>query len=429
MKSLEASREIETLLGKAIGLDARSIGSSLIALAAHTRSTKRQIKNLSEYIALVASSETELQALVEEIVVPETWFFRDRQPFTVLAEWVVNEWLPAHPWDVLRVLSAPCSSGEEPYSIVMTLLEAGLSPDRFTVEAVDISAVALQKARTGLYSRNSFRGQRLEMREKYFQETPAGWQLQEEVRKQVKFRHANLLGDALLCKAGRLDVVFCRNMLIYFDDDSRRRVIAKLTGMLTPQGMLFLGHAEGGIARSFGFESIPAPMAFAFRRTTGTPEPAEPEPRARKAAVRAPVKAPQPMPVPLLPTPLPRRVAVKQPAPEAPVTAEARLAQAHRLADVGKFDEARTACETCLSQHGPSSGAYYLLGLIHDAEGREAQAQESYRKTLYLEPDHHEALFQLALLAKKGGDTKNSRQLHERAVRAQAKSTAKTKAS
>jgi len=429
------SPEIEAFLQRVIGLDARSIGSSMVTLAVQTRMKARRIKDPGEYGALVAASDAELQALVEEIVVPETWFFRDRQPFVVLSDWAAREWLPAHPYDVLRILSAPCSSGEEPYSIVMALLEAGLSPERFSVEAVDISGVALERARKGLYSRNSFRGQRLEMREKYFRETAKGWQLDEAVRKQVRFRQTNVLHDALGSKDAKLDVIFCRNMLIYFDEASRAGVFSKFAEMLSPEGLLFLGHAEGGIARGLGFEALPLAMAFAFRKMCPT-APAASVLKPRGDAVPKMVKALPPLPAkpaPVRPAagPVPSRAKAKQAAaPVAPKPSrETLLAEAQKWADAGKFDEARAACEACLREHGPASGTYYLLGLIDDAAGRDGQAEAFYRKALYLEPDHYETLFHLALLAKKGGDAKSFRQLHERANRAQAKSTAKTSAS
>ena len=112
MTDADPAGEIEALLQRGIGLDALSIGPSMIALAVRTRMKKRGVKTIADYSALVAASETEFQGLVEEIVVPETWFFRDVEAFNVLGAWAMNEWLPAHPYGTLRVISMPCSSGE-----------------------------------------------------------------------------------------------------------------------------------------------------------------------------------------------------------------------------------------------------------------------------------------------------------------------------
>ncbi|MCX6967679.1 MAG: protein-glutamate O-methyltransferase CheR [Verrucomicrobia bacterium] len=424
MMCADPALELEALLNRGIGLDVQSIGSSMVALAVRVRMKKRAIKNIAEYAGLAAGSEAEFQSLVEEIVVPETWFFRDREAFAILGQWAAKEWLPKHPYEVLRIISMPCSTGEEPYSIVMSLLDAGLPPERFSVEAVDISAAALAKARGAQYSRNSFRGQSLDFQEKYFTKTATSWQLSETVSSQVQFRQWNVL-EAPSRKASELDVIFCRNMMIYFDEKSRTQLMRRLGEMLSPEGLLFLGHAEGGIAREFGFEPIVAPMTFAFRK--GQPQTAA-KPVSKRREPKKNILRPTVIPV-LLPVvpPAARRAKTPQPATPPP-SPEALLAKAQKLADAGKLDAAQVECEACIRMHGSSSSSYYLLGLIHNAGGNETQAEEFYRKTLYLEPDHFQALFHLSLLVKKSGDLKKACQLEERAKRAQAKSTLGTKA-
>ena len=117
-----------------------------------------------------SSRADEVQALVEEVVVPESWFFRDDRPFEVLADFARAGWLvdPARP--PLSALSLPCAGGEEPYSIAMTLLEAGLPAGRFRVDAVDVSARSLARAIAGVYGPNSFRGAGRRLRPAYFRE-------------------------------------------------------------------------------------------------------------------------------------------------------------------------------------------------------------------------------------------------------------------
>src|SRR5262249_28978799 len=139
------------------------------------------------------SSKHEIQELIETVVVPETWFFRDAKAFEVLAEFVVHEWLPASPQGSLKILSGPCSTGEEPYSVAMALLDVGMPAHRFTIDAVDISARAVAKAKAGVYGANSFRGQSLEFRERYFEETAIGYTLKRSVCRSVAFHQSNLL--------------------------------------------------------------------------------------------------------------------------------------------------------------------------------------------------------------------------------------------
>ena len=425
-----AAREIEALLQRGIGLNAQSVGPSLVALAVRSRMKKRGLKSIAEYAKLPGSSEAEFQALVEEIVVPETWFFRDREAFALLGEWAVKEWLPSHPYETLRVISMPCSTGEEPYSIAMALLDAGLAPERFSVEAVDISAEALAKARRAVYTHNAFRGQQNEFREIHFTKCREGWRLDEHICSQVQFQQTNVLDPAFARKEGDMDVIFCRNLMIYFDVTARARLMNKLSQMLAPDGLLFLGHAEGSISRDFGFEPLQRSMVFAFRKSKKR---ADPPPRKAATPKPAAKALPRLIALPVKPIIPPRATVVpdsraKATPATAPASLETLLAQAEKWADAGRFDAARTECETCLQTHGPSSRVYYLLGLIEDAANQPAEAEAYYRKTLYMEPDHHEALFHLSLLARKGGDGKAARQFEERARRAQTKSAVKTKA-
>ncbi|MEI8233403.1 MAG: CheR family methyltransferase [Verrucomicrobiota bacterium] len=422
MTCADPIREIEAILNRGIGLDPQSMGSPLIAAAVRARMNRRSFKDLAAYAEVLAASETEFQGLVEEIVVPETWFFREPAAFALLGQWAVQTWLPEHAYGVLRILSAPCSTGEEPFSIVMALLDAGLPPERFSVEAVDISAAALEKAGKALYGRNAFRTASLEFRERHFQKSAGGWRLNETLRGLVRFRQVNVFDAAFAHKEEELDVIFCRNMMIYFDAPARERLMKALRTMISPHGMLFLGHAEGGIAREAGFEPIPSPMTFAFCKSRVAP--AAPPPRRKAVAAAPPLvsKPGAPQPLPPLPAPVVRRRRAKEAAPAAvPVAAETLLAEAERLADAGRFQEAQAACAKALQAQGPSARTYYLLGLISDAAADAAGAEAFYRKTLYLEPDHYEALVQLSLLEKKRGDAKAARQLDERAGRARRK--------
>src|SRR5262249_14516472 len=133
-------RRIEELLARRIGLDPVSTGPHVILVAARRRMAEMGVSDLSDYAARVAASEAEQQALIEEVVIPESWFFRDERPFRRLADHARERWVAA-PWrPPLRALSVPCAGGQEPYSIAITLLDAGLSARRFHIDAVDVSA-------------------------------------------------------------------------------------------------------------------------------------------------------------------------------------------------------------------------------------------------------------------------------------------------
>jgi chemotaxis protein methyltransferase WspC len=149
----------ELLLKEAIGLDVASIGSSAIDRAVAERQQATGLADRHTYWERLRASEEELQELIDAVVVPETWFFRDRGAFAALAEVALPEWLRTHPHGVFRLLSIPCATGEEPYSLAMALFDANLPAARFQIDAFDVSERALESARRAVYGRRSFRGE------------------------------------------------------------------------------------------------------------------------------------------------------------------------------------------------------------------------------------------------------------------------------
>ena len=148
----------EHLLERTMGLSASSIGAPTIERAVRARLRACNLERPDDYWDRIRRSPDELQELVEAVVVPETWFFRDPQAFTAMVH-VAREWLSAHPSGTLRLLSLPCSTGEEPYTMAMALIDGGMPVKRFRIDAIDISCHALAKAERGIYGNNSFRGQ------------------------------------------------------------------------------------------------------------------------------------------------------------------------------------------------------------------------------------------------------------------------------
>lgn len=151
--------EVQHHLRDAIGLDIASIGIPAVRRAVHLRVAATR-GDLARYFAYLKQTPSELQELIDAIVVSETWFFRDPASFAAVVTRLRErpEWV--HPTSSVRILSLPCSTGEEPYSIAMALLNAGLQAERFRIDAIDISARALSAAKLGLYRRHSFRGRR-----------------------------------------------------------------------------------------------------------------------------------------------------------------------------------------------------------------------------------------------------------------------------
>lgn len=403
-------------LKERIGLDVASVGAAIIERAVRQRTTLSQAAHADEYWQLLQGSRDEQQALIEAVIVPETWFFRYPESFATLGKLARQRLADLNNMRALRILSLPCSTGEEPYSIAMALLDAGLKPHQFKVDGMDISPLSVDKARRAVYGKNSFRGQDLQFRDRHFMPEQDGHRVNEYVREQVRWQVGNVLDPTLLATEPAFDFVFCRNLLIYFDQPTQKQVFEVLKRLTHVDGVLFIGPAEGSLLGRLGMRSIGIPQSFAFSRHS-EPHP-EPLPTPKPVAV----PASQPMRSALPPAPVRNRpFAAVTPLPVTKKTANpdaaTLLAQIAALANEGKSAEARAACEHYLRSHEPVAQVFYWLGLLSDVAGLSLEAQGFYRKALYLEPQHPEALMHLAALLQAQGDTAGARRLQERAAR------------
>ncbi|MFD2270534.1 CheR family methyltransferase [Undibacterium arcticum] len=357
-----STARFEALLKHTMGLDAASIGPAMIERAVRERLATSGAIDLDAYWQLVQTSDTELQALIEAVIVPETWFFRDREALEALARLAWQQSLRTQPERPLRLLSLPCSTGEEPYSIAMALLDAGLPAARFHIDAVDICTRSIATAERAVYGRNSFRGKLLDYRARHFTPMGDGYVLADSVRQQVRFQHGNLFAPGLLAGENAYDFVFCRNVLIYFDRATQERAILVLDKLLSATGFLFVGPAEAGLFVRQTMISAGIPLAFAFRKTqAATPDPLP----FRHAAQPAPQLAA--ISRPTLAIAAPRKIPARAPLQMEIQTSpkqldEPTLSRATRLANQGQLAEAAAICQQHLQQTGPSAAAFLLDG-------------------------------------------------------------------
>jgi chemotaxis protein methyltransferase WspC len=401
--------QINALLYQAIGLDVALVGTSLVERAVKDRITANDLRDISQYTDLLLHSEPELQSLVEAVVVPETFFFRYPESFVALRQ-IVESQLPIGTRTV-RALSVPCSTGEEPYSIAMTLLEAGLSAKQFEIDAIDVSSRSLDIAIRAHFGNNSFRGSNLRFRDLFFEKVGAGFRLFDRVRQCVKFESGNVLENHFRFNSEPYDFIFCRNLLIYFDSRTQTQALNKLSEILSRDGLLFVGSGEAGLLKQHGFSSAKLPMAFAFRRSQPIFSDLPPKPRKPKVCLPALVIRTKADSKPDLPTPKKALVEIKRQS-----SGTADLAVAERLADKGQLGEAAEICQASLREQGPSARAFHLLGLIRDGAGDHRRASEFYGKALYLEPDHYHSLIHLSLLKDKIGEDAAAKVLKKRAL-------------
>jgi chemotaxis protein methyltransferase WspC len=420
-------RGLEELLKHEIGLDPTSVGPQLILRAVKQRMRDLKLDDLALYERRVGQRAEELQELIEEVVVAESWFFRDERPFEWLRAYVRNRRNSTPVRPPLRILSMPCAGGEEPYSIAIVLSEEGLSAREYHVDAVDASARRLAIARRGIYSQNAFREQGVLSHSRYFRQHPEGYEVDPVLRATVQFIQGSILDPRLLKDSSAYDVVFCRNLLIYLVPSARAALRALVDRVLAQEGVLVIGHADrlDSIGAERGFAPTGDVGCFAYRRITSGEAPmfvvshAAQPPKLVSLDSGHPIRAIEASGAPQA------TVDLAQPAIRVtsdisdPFAAERLLllSQASELANQGRFIEAISLCERHLREKGPTAPAYSLMGMICQASGDRGRAEDCFRKAVYLDPNHDEALLALALLAEYRGDQRAAAGFRRRAER------------
>jgi chemotaxis protein methyltransferase CheR len=403
----------------------------------------------------------ELSALAQELTVAETYFFRNADQFRALREHVWPERLRAQATARrVRVLSAGCASGEEPYSIAMSLHD--WLPDagwRLSIRAVDLNPVSLDKARRARYSTWSLRETPSEQRQRWFRADGSEWLLDDTIRGCVAFEEGNLYqDDDQLWSAGAYDVVFCRNVLMYFSPIAARAVVARIARSLAPGGYLFLGHAETLRGLSQAFHLRHTQGAFYYqRKDEGEPLRAiEAADAAQghtvpalaaavagaqswvevigKAAQRVHTLAAQAgasVSRPVVQAGRQRARALELLREERYAEAldevqgwssglagdiEALLLQAVLLLHGGRLGEAEDLCHRLLVLDELNAGAHYVLALCREAASDPRGAAEHDEAAAYLDPEFAMPRLHLGLLARRAGDRQAQRREFERAL-------------
>lgn len=400
---------IAAVLRDWLGIEPQAIGDALFQRVVEGELLRTGAADLDALAERVESRGADAKALARRLLVHETWMFRYAPAFAHLAE--VARARQADRRLPLRVLCVPCSTGEEPASIAITLADAGLEPHEFVVDAFDVSVASVEAAREGWIRRTSFRGMDPTSRPDAIQLEDGRYRLAPALRARIRYDVRNILAPLHAEAAVRYDVVFCRNLLIYLTQDARRRALAQIEQLLQPGGLLYLGHAEVPAALEAGFVRLDAPGAFVCARAAaGRPGPPEPPPRRVAPRLR-------PRPRPRQREPIPVRSA--PPAASPPPAPASQLEEARRLADRGYLEPARALLEADVRDGHVTADHFHLIAVLHRATGRPEEAHDALGRALYLDPGHYPALVQSALAAEERGDAEAARRLWARAARAE----------
>lgn len=364
---------------------------------------------LSERLLGSHLSPNEELDLIEGLTIGETYFFREPEAIQALLDSILPELMQQRTTQQpLRLWSAGCASGEEPYSLAMALnSQATQTPSAgFSLLATDINRQSLEKARLGYYTAWSFRAMPSHYKQRYFQPQSDGrWLLDPALRQQVQFAQLNLAAPdypSILNGTHELDIIFCRNVLMYFSDETIAQIAERFARCLRPGGWLVLSQTECSHQFQSAFETVQIGGAFLYRKRGGKrlpPTPAFPRPAERAIAPSRPAIAEG------------EESGSQQPqaasSSAAPISSHELFNQARQLADQGALTQARTLCEQALRHHQLHYEGHYLHAMILQELEAIAEARIALRRVLYLEPEFVMAHYALGMLELKAADNRS----------------------
>ena len=417
------------LLRTRAGLRTTSLEGESGAAVVRRRMQAIGIDRDDEYRRRVERDPAELETLVAAVAVPETWLFRYRASCEWLIGWLRRRRQRGNAAPRVRLLSAPCATGQEPISLAVCAAVAGWPLESIDVEAVDASGAAIAIAREAATRPMPLRDPLPEWAEAWFRTGGDGVHPRTELLERIHFEHADLRTWTSR-RFDRFDVVACRNLLIYLEPEARRRVMGTCERSLVQDGVLLVGHADHDRDLFGSFESVGISQSFAHRRspigspthvgreseTTGASSTAV---RRRSRAARFEFAEPTGAS-----SESPR--AHRDPSSSSGSTGHVRIegrawrdaGRARSLADAGRLAEAERLCRERLVDDPSDTTAIELMGCVRLADGDVDAAGEWFRRLVYLTPDHVEGLLHLASIAERSGDAEQAARHRDRARRA-----------
>ena len=385
----------------------------------------------------------QIQRLASHLTISETYFWREPKVFAALRDPILPELIQAREKQGrrLRIWSAGCASGEEVYSIAMLLRELipKIADWRITLLATDINSHLLRHAALGVYDAWSFRNTPPGLQEVYFRQRDDGrFELNAQIRQMVTFAYLNLAEDtypAIINGTDYMDLIFCRNVLIYFDRERAQQARQRLFKSLVPGGWLAVAGSELSPKNYEQFAPVRFPGAYLYRRVDGP----QPEPVIiQAAAVAEPERMPgqpllpanrttMPAPTTLAPatlaparpdlaTPAIATLAPATPASAATVPGQNQTAAVRELANQGKLDEALLACEQALVAGRLDADLHYLHAVILHEQKRDDEAKAALKRVLYLDPGFVLAHIAIGRLAQQRGQTQHAQKCFRNAL-------------
>ncbi len=396
--------KIKNIIERKLGADIDLMGAKSIESAVLSEMKKSKADSIGEFEKLLRIDNDIYNSFIDEIIVPKTWFFRNKDSFLFLKEEVSKE-LKSNKDYFIKILSIPCSTGEEPYSIAATLFEAGLKKNQFHIDAMDISNKSISIAKNGVYLKKQSYFEEVDYSEKYIFEKDGSIMVDDILKDQITFFNANLL-DVFGINNTKYDVIFCRNVFIYLNQKSRNAVITNLKNKLAKNGMLFTGHAEINIFFNCGFIKVDSKNSFVCKI----------EKRENKKTIIKKIKK---VKVDRRKVDFTRVFKEKTKLVETLIEKKDgkffSLQEIKSFADNGDYKQAMDLCESYLDMKNPNAEIYCIKGLIHQLQNDLDMAQKCFEKAIYLKPYYYDALLHMSILYEKKGSLDQSERFKKRA--------------
>lgn len=421
------------------GLQIREQEREALEETLSSRAKTLQFSQPEEYYELLESGsvkgKAEWELLIALLTNQESYFFRDKGQFKILSEHILPEIIKSNrKHRTLRLWSAGCSTGEEPFSLAMLVDQ--LLPQRdgwdICILGTDIKEAALAKARLGIYSPWSFRLVEPGIQQRFFQEQPGGYKLDARICNLVTFRRGNLFKDKFPCVADgfhSMDLILCRNVFIYFEASAVSIVLDKFSQTLRDGGYLMTGHAELStpnikqlhpriLPGSVVYQRVSEPVNATQTQINTNNMSAIPQAVAGFKQAPSPAKRSTPSTIDsLVVKNISIEVAPSNAEEESKVHSYASLCRAALVAaNLGQHEEATRLCRQAILMDAFAPASYNLLAHIAEEEGDSEEAERLLKKVIYLSPTFIPAYLELAALNEKEGDMIRARKMRAAAL-------------
>ncbi|MFA6000792.1 MAG: CheR family methyltransferase [Thermoleophilia bacterium] len=405
----------------------------LLRLGLTDRAEATDAKSLSDYyekITSAADGEDELRCLLDHLSVQETQFFRNLPQFDALRKYVIPEIArrKKNGHRSIRLWSAGCSTGQEPYSLAMAALDVLPDPGSWNIQILgtDLNQQALAIAEKGWYPEKRLIGIDRSHRENYFRPLDGGFVVTEPVRRMVHFSRHNMVNDPLpMSIFGTCDVVFCRNVIIYFTHNTAKYVIEHFFDIMNPGGYLFLGHSETLWKMSAKYSLVEMGDAFIYKKSL--PRSIEgrrfiPDRRIREAPLPTSVHEDRRVKISRRDVTGVEELIHKQeeqfPSKNAgTVSEEPNVQKGRSFLELGEYDKACECLAEAVKQDGSNAELFFLQGLALEKANRPDDASESYRKAIYCDENYSIAYFHMASVLERSGRLKAAVREYRNAAR------------